>query len=186
MAFITEGQARAAVGSRAHTEVAKALRASASAPMTSTFDVFLSHSYLDAVLIEGIRQLLVQAGLSVYVDWIEDPQLDRSAVTAATAALLRQRLRRCSSLIFVTSRNSSASKWMPWELGFFDAYRPGHVAILPLVQAAGAAFTGQEYLGLYPYVEDIPFRGAPRGLGIFATDRTSATPIRLFASSGHT
>ncbi len=74
---------------------------------------------------------------------------------------------------------------MPWELGFFDGHRPGHVAILPLVKAAGGSYTGQEYLGLYPYVEDIPFAQLPRGLGIWAGDKKSATPIYRFAFGGH-
>lgn len=183
MAFLTESQARAACGSRPVVEVKAALRASAAAPTTADFDVFLSHSYLDASLVEGVRQLLAQSGLSVYVDWIEDPQLDRAKVTVATAAVLRQRLRKCHSLIFLTSTNSTASKWMPWELGFFDGLRPGRVAILPLVRTQGEMFVGQEYLGLYPYVEDVSFSQLPRGLGIFAADRRSATPIRRFASS---
>jgi hypothetical protein len=46
---------------------------------------------------------------------------------------------------------------MPWELGYFDGLRQGRIAILPLVATEGAAFRGQEYLGLYPkVVERLP------------------------------
>ena len=36
------------------------------------FDVFLSHSLRDALLIVGLKRLLEADGLSVYVDWISD------------------------------------------------------------------------------------------------------------------
>jgi hypothetical protein len=67
----------------------------------------------------------------------------------------------CESLIFATSDASPASKWMPWELGYFDGRRPNRVAILPLVESATHGFRGQEYLGLYPVPEDLG-TGLPR------------------------
>jgi hypothetical protein len=47
--------------------------------------VFLCHSIRDAELIQGAKTILEKRQLSVYVDWIIDPQTDRSAVTAETA-----------------------------------------------------------------------------------------------------
>lgn len=41
---------------------------------------------------------------------------------------------------------------MPWELGYFDGFRNGGVAVLPLLESENATFRGQEYLGLYPLV----------------------------------
>ena len=49
------------------------------------FDVFLSHSVRDAALSLGLKKVLEADGLSVYVDWIEDADLDRTNVSAATA-----------------------------------------------------------------------------------------------------
>jgi hypothetical protein len=72
---------------------------------------------------------------------------------------------------------------MPWELGYFDGFRPGHVAILPLVKATGAGFNGQEYLGLYPYVEDISFTVGGRKLGV-STSSDRALKIESFVASG--
>jgi len=72
---------------------------------------------------------------------------------------------------------------MPWELGYFDGFMPGHVAILPLVKVPGAGSQGQEYLGLYPYVQDISFSDGTQGLGIFAS-KTTAWPIVEFAAQG--
>lgn len=123
-----------------------------STAITDTFDVFLSHSMADANVVLGIKQLLEESGLAVYVDWIEDAQLDRRAVTKETAAVLRQRMRQSKSLIYLSSENSSSSKWMPWELGYFDGFKPDGVAIMPVLDKSTDTFKGQEYLSLYPIV----------------------------------
>lgn len=118
-----------------------------------TFDVFISHSYADKKYIHKLKQYLEKVhGLNCYVDWICEPNLlNRENVTSSTAAVLRKRMRQSKSLVFCTSSNSSNSKWMPWELGYFDAYK-GFVAILPIM-TEDEKFSGQEYLGLYPYID---------------------------------
>ncbi|WP_169775037.1 hypothetical protein [Pseudomonas sp. CES] len=69
-----------------------------------------------------------------------------------TAAILRERMKSSRSMMYIATGNSSGSKWMPWELGFFDGHKPGRVAILPLQDSESQSFEGQEYLGLYPVV----------------------------------
>lgn len=119
---------------------------------SKTYDIFLSHSYLDSQQIASLKTILEEDfGYSVYVDWIEDRQLDRTSVTKATAAVLKDRMNNCKCLLVATSDNSSNSKWMPWELGYFDGLKQ-RVAILPIVDTASNQYIGQEYLGLYPYV----------------------------------
>lgn len=126
------------------------------------FDVFLSHSFRDAVLILGLKRLLEADGLSVYVDWIADPELDRTKVNPSTAARLRERMKRCRSLVYATSQNASSSRWMPWELGFFDGvHGPDRVAICPIARGAGS-YTGEEYLGLYKTLEKVRDAGLSR------------------------
>lgn len=121
-----------------------------------SYDVFLSHSFNDADLILGLKEYLEsELNLSVYVDWIEDMQLDRSSVNRETADLLRTRMRTCKSLIYAVSDNSNKSRWMPWELGYFDGNKSGKVAIMPITQNTNDQFTGEEYLQLYKYVEKI-------------------------------
>lgn len=192
MAYLRISEARAAARSalsplqksagRVLTEEAQAFST------VKRYDVFLSHSYDDAEMICGVKKSIEAGGLSVYVDWIEDAKLDRSKVTVATAALLRERMRTCSSLVYAHSANSSHSVWMPWELGYFDGFKPEHVWILPLVANSDSEFKKQEYLGLYPSVEkladlygrltlgfdnvgdlheQIPLAKAARGAGIF-------------------
>lgn len=117
-----------------------------------SYDIFLSHSFSDAELILGVWEMLTNRGLSVYVDWLIDPILDRENVTPATAAKLRERMKSCSCLIYASSEHTTTSRWMPWELGYFDGSKPKKVAILPLVHGTTEDYQGQEYLGLYPYI----------------------------------
>jgi hypothetical protein len=157
MAYFTVAEARAAGRSRAARESStpeSILRKSATAPTWEPFGVFLSHSSSDAEAILGIRAILERAGRSVYVDWINDPQLDRSRVSAATAQRLRDRMNHCASLVYVATKAATTSKWMPWEFGYFDGRKTDEaVAILPLVDYAGQD-VGQEYLDLYPKIEN--------------------------------
>jgi hypothetical protein len=179
MAYLTRSQAiqasRAAAPSRL---VESELRKSASTPQNADFDIFLSHAYEDAEVIHGVYVRLQREGLSVYLDWLADPQADRSRVTPETARLLRTRMNHSRFLLYASSHASSSSKWMPWELGYFDGRRPGHLGILPIVAAAGAGFVGLEYLGLYPRFELIDFVES----GISFAHRTTATTAERLAT----
>lgn len=119
-----------------------------------SFDIFLSHSFLDKESVEGLYLALTAKGFSVYVDWIVDPQLNRSNVTKVTAELVRTRMKSSKSLLFAISTAANFSKWMPWELGFVDG-KTNRCAILPVSQEniAPNTFTRSEYLLLYPYLK---------------------------------
>lgn len=153
--YFTTADLRRAAGSTASSTAEIQLRLHASIQeKQSGFDVFVSHSSRDALLIYGLRTLLIAQGLRVYVDWINDPQLDRARVSAATADRLRERMRSSKSLIYATSRAAQTSRWMPWELGYFDATKGGHrVSILPIEDWSSHAFDGEEYLGLYRTIQ---------------------------------
>lgn len=116
------------------------------------YDIFLSHSSNDAALVAGLKLELEDLGFSVYVDWIEDPKLSRSYVTKETALVLQTRMKQCKSLIYAFSENASSSKWMPWELGYFDGIK-GTVAVLPISKTSKSDFKGAEYLGIYYYIQ---------------------------------
>ena len=122
------------------------------------FDIFLSHSLSDQKLILGIWLSLEDMGYEVYVDWIHDRQLSRDSVTKETAEVLRHRMRSSKCLFFATTANSSASKWMPWELGYKDGQNK-RAAILPVSRSSTNSYSGQEYLGIYPYVTEDPIQG---------------------------
>jgi hypothetical protein len=142
----------------------------AAATLETSFDVFLSHSIKDADVILGVVAALKNQGLKVYVDWLVDPQMDRSRVTPETAERLRQRMRQSAALVYAHSNQSGSSKWMPWELGYFDGFRSA-VAILPIAQTTQESFSGQEYLGLYPYID---------GSDVTLWVNRGAAPSRLF------
>lgn len=115
------------------------------------YDIFLSHSSLDQRLVLTLVRLFNEAGYSVYVDWIEDTQLDRSNVNKNTAQILRNRMKCSKGLSYVATSNATNSKWCPWELGYFDGWKDSRCCILPIMETT--VFKGQEYLGLYPYIE---------------------------------
>lgn len=167
MPYVTVSDARAAARSQGIRLAEAELRKAAAAPRTATFDIFLSHSSEDAEVIAGVKVMLEREALSVYVDWLEDPQLDRSHVTPATAEMLRNRMSHARFFVYASSTASSRSRWMPWELGYFDGRRPGRVGILPIIATAGSVFYVQEYLGLYPTIELIDFTGLGRRFGRF-------------------
>ncbi len=89
----------------------------------------------------------------MYVDWIDDPQLERSRVTSGTADTIRNRMRECKAMVYATSSAAAESRWMPWELGFFDGYRgSAHISIMPILKTSWDTFAGLEFLGLYDLV----------------------------------
>jgi TIR domain len=112
------------------------------------FDIFLSHAAADTQEVDKVRSQLLGADFRVYCDRYDDDLLDRTNVTTATANRLRDRMRRCNAMVYVVTRNSSFSKWMPWELGFFDGVR-GKVLVYPVDEAALATARSQEYLSLF-------------------------------------
>ena len=148
----------------------------------TSFDVFLSHSFRDQELVLGLRTLLEQKGLKVYVDWIDDPDLDRNAVSPKTAAAIQRRMKQSTALLYATSRNAADSKWMPWELGYFDGLK-GKVGVVPLAsnETRPAALAQREYLGLYPYVGPCSYAGDPSDLCVFDA-RGERTPLHRWTA----
>lgn len=135
------------------------------------FDMFLSHNIRDAEIVLGMKEIFVEMGYKVYIDWIDDPQLNRRNVNKHTAAKLRSRMQQCNSLFFITTENSTDSKWMPWECGYFDGIK-SKVAIVPVVQySSDEKYRGQEYLGLYPYCEKSPSRGGKELLYVYEDEK---------------
>jgi hypothetical protein len=154
MALLTEAQVtqKATIAKVLKKSTASEILTEA-ASADAKFDVFLSHSSAEPEnILLGVKRYLEDEGLSVYVDKYNDPQLSPEEVTPDTAALLRTRMKASNALLYVHSRHSKKSRWMPWELGFFDGLK-NRVGIIPIAQGEQAKFEGEEYLGLYPYVD---------------------------------
>lgn len=149
-----------------------------------TYDIFLSHSFLDKELILGVKLLLEKYNFSVYIDWTEDPQLDRKNVTRRNVELIKERMKNSTSLVYVVTDNSANSKWMPWELGFMDGYT-GRVAILPVTND-NKGFKEHEYLNIYPYIDEAGFSKSP-GQTLWVNDSTNKnkySELEKWISSG--
>ncbi|MGE0738656.1 toll/interleukin-1 receptor domain-containing protein [Sulfurimonas sp.] len=127
-----------------------------------SFDIFLSHSYADREIIPALKNELESYGFSVYVDWITDKLLSRDEINKKTAEVLQTRMKQSKCLIYATSDNSQKSRWMPWELGYFDGIKDKMVGILPLKKYGNTFkddFKGEEYLGLYYYIDKATISG---------------------------
>lgn len=127
-----------------------------------SFDIFLSHSFLDQQEVKGLYLELSNLGYKVYVDWIVDPQLDRNNVTKESAELIRRRMKSSRTLLLAISENSDVSKWVPWELGYVDGHT-NKCAIIPVSRQVFApkVFRGKEYLKLYPFIKKLPLQNQP-------------------------
>lgn len=154
MAFLRQAEIRARALRRAGAlgiSVEEALSSAARQRM-SRYDIFLSQTIRDAEIVLGVYDLLTSAGYSVFCDWIEAPDTDRSKVTPANAALIRATMGVSDTLLFLDTKGADQSLWMCWELGWFDGGR-GPVAVLPVLTEGERYYRGREFLGLYPYIE---------------------------------
>lgn len=127
------------------------------ASSNTQFDVFLSHSSRDSNLVFAIKKKLKDYDISVYVDWLDDSELDRTHVTRETAIFLRDRIKQCKSLAFLDTNNALESKWTPWEVGFADANKQ-RVFIIPIreEETSYRDYKGQEFFSLYPFLDEEP------------------------------
>lgn len=123
------------------------------APVDTNYDIFLSHCFKDANTVLGLSALLEEMGYLIYIDWINDPQLDRGKTLKSTAERLKLRMQHSKCLFYAFTQNYNDSIWMPWELGYFDGKKE-RAAILPIddKDLSTESYVGSEYLGLYPYV----------------------------------
>ncbi len=177
MAFITKSEVRAAAFRATRYRSAQSILEASleSYKEAEPFDVFLSHSSDDQELVLGVMKLLQDQGLTVYVDWVVDDLLDRNSVNKNTANTLRDRMKHANAMIYIATDNSTYSKWMPWELGFFDGYKPDHIAILPVLGDEDYKFEGREYLTLYPLVS----RDTLNGVTDFVVGDDDTSRIKL-------
>jgi len=117
-------------------------------------DVFLSHRFADREAVQELHDHIEQnLGYSVYVDWIEHPDLDRAAVRRETAEHFRRVMRASGCLLFYAGPNAPESKWMPWELGFFDGRQGARRIAVFVDDLASYQAAQQEYLNLYTVID---------------------------------
>lgn len=154
MAFLKENTLRLRAQRRAAQEgmsVTETLDRAAR-KRSAHYDIFLSQTIRDAEIVLGVYDLMSSAGYTVFCDWIEAPEADRSQVTPANAEFVRATMGISDTLLFLDTKGAAQSLWMCWELGWFDAAK-GTVGVLPVLSDDEHYYRGREFLGLYPYIE---------------------------------
>lgn len=154
MAFLRTNQIRVRARRLAEAqgiEVTEALRRAARQRF-ARYDIFLSQTIRDAEIVLGVYDFLTSAGHTVFCDWIDASEADRTQITPENAAFIRATMSVSDSLLFLDTDGAVESLWMCWELGWFDGGR-GPVAVLPVLAEGESYYRGREFLGLYPYVE---------------------------------
>jgi hypothetical protein len=151
VAIFTDTQVRQAGRAAAAQSRSRADSVLAEDQALVSYDVFLSHSIRDAEIVLGVKTILETARRFTLIGymtliWIE-PMSPKSRRIP-----IRRRMRQCAMLVYIHTKNSPDSKWMPWELGYFDGLK-GKVAIFQITRSGNDEFRGQEYLGLYPYID---------------------------------
>lgn len=121
--------------------------------------VFLSHSSKDDKYVDGVKKLLIQHEVNVYVD-NGDTRLPENP-SPETATILRNEIIKSDRLIVMATINSSKSGWIPWELGMGDGHKGADkVAILPLSNLGNEElWPKREYFALYPIIRKSRVKG---------------------------
>lgn len=105
------------------------------------YDVFLSHSTKDMVLIRKIRDILENNyGIAVYIDWDEDEGTSRDDI----ADVVKNAMDRSHSFLIVKTYNSDESSWVSWETGYFDNKDADKIGVL-LVEDDEEGFNSQTF-----------------------------------------
>lgn len=128
---------------------------------------FLCHSHKDRELAKGLKVLLREQGVTLYIDW-EDVSMPEKP-NKETADKIRVHILRADVFLFLATANSKASRWCPWELGYADG-RGRSIYIVPTTD--GSNNYGNEYLELYPHINPGTYRlsGKP-GYFVFRPDQ---------------
>ncbi len=122
-------------------------------PLGRDFQVFLCHDTDDKDEIRALKAYFENKGIRAYVAEIDDPQISWKGINKKTASVLQNRMKECSKLYYILSKNSQASTWMPWEVGFFNGIKGAdNIKVIPIIdkdEYEVLNFPGHEYLELY-------------------------------------
>lgn len=133
--------------------------------------IFLSHSHLDADLLDAAIERLGNEGVKVYVDWKDSTM--PSVTSPITANRLKAKINECEKFVLLATNNALASRWVPWELGVADmADNYLNVAIMPVTNPPHT-WIGSEYVGIYQRI----IVSDDGTLGVFRPNQTSGISL---------
>ncbi|MBR9779727.1 MAG: TIR domain-containing protein [Rhodospirillales bacterium] len=141
------------------------------AVVAGTQTAFLCHSHYDRSLAIGFRNYAERLGWDVYIDWLDEDMPERPTVETATR--IQEQIKTRSHFLYLATRNSSESKWCPWEIGYANGAKSRkNILIIPTTDSFQTH--GNEYLGLYQRIEEVP----GGGLGRFEPGTTKGFYLR--------
>lgn len=117
--------------------------------------VFISHKHDDLDEIKGLVTCLEDHyNVIPYIDSM-DKRMPH-VTCRETAERIKTVINYSEKFILLATNNALSSKWCNWEVGIADKskYQNKNMAILPLRDDAKAIYNGNEYLELYPYIEE--------------------------------
>lgn len=119
---------------------------------------------------KGVQSFLKDQGWEVYIDWQDAAMPPKPS--RVTAENIQLRIQQLDWFFYLATRNSAASRWCPWEIGYADGVKKyDSIIIIPTIDSVGHTF-GSEYLQLYRHIDN----AEGGGFGAFAT---SGQGIRL-------
>ena len=84
------------------------------------FDLFISHSSKDYSIVRKFIEYKNKQGIYVFCDWINDSDyLKRNLLCEATLNVIRYRLDKSKSMVFIRTQSSLKSLWCKYEINYF-------------------------------------------------------------------
>jgi hypothetical protein len=154
MAVTTRDQLEARGG-----RLTEGLRKAASA-LSGASDLFLSHSAKDkGGLLNGAIAILGENGASVYAD-VLDPEAKQLSPDVF-GGFFSQAISDTGRLVVLVTRQTTASRWVPWELGLAHGmHSAARVAVWPVKNPGeNESWAQQEYFAIYPRIEWVDIFG---------------------------
>jgi hypothetical protein len=144
LAYLKEADLRNRGLYKQYSESTKRVFKSSSSQANRT--IFLSHSHKDKDLVDGLKDVIVNDGYSLYIDW-EDSGMPE-ITSRETAEKIKMKIEELDYFWVLATTNAINSKWVPWEIGIADAMNDKKIFIIPVTDQTGK-FKGNEYLQLY-------------------------------------
>ena len=117
--------------------------------------VFISHKHDDLEELSGfISYLKEEYNVIPYIDSMDKGMPKNTC--AETAERIKMVIGNCQKFILLGTNKALFSKWCNWEVGIADKTKlpNNNMAILPMLDDNKGFYLGNEYLEIYPYIEE--------------------------------
>lgn len=122
----------------------------------SGITVFISHKHDDLEDLQGfISYLQNDYNIIPYIDSMDKGMPKKTC--AETATRIKSVIGNCQKFILLATNKALYSKWCNWEVGIADKTKlpTNNMAILPMKDDNSSFYSGNEYLEIYPYIEEV-------------------------------